>query len=285
MEFSELQDEVEANLGRDDSTTNGYIQTAINYILTEDLPRRGLRPLLSRSYLYSTANSEKISLSGLTGFKSIARLSRENGHETYATGTVTTSGGTYRTVTVTSGTWNTQWIGFIGFDTTDPDSVSTWYQISSVDSSTVLTLGEDGVAKTGVTYVLKYVEIWEELWPVGLSRHDSRDSGDSEYFTLIWESGVPYVYLRDIPDSVDCFQLWWFKDETALSADDDEADISKAYGDMPIIAGATYEVALKLDLHPLAEIWKERYYEEVGKLCQWQYDSQGSAEYDYSEYA
>lgn len=285
MEFSDLQDQVEANLGRDDSTTNGYIQTAINYILTEDLPRRGLRPLRTRNYLYTTANSEKISLSGLTGFKNIVRLSVAKGTKTYTTGTVTTSGATNRTVTVTSGTWNTEWIGFIGFDTTDPASVSTWYQISTVDSTTVLTLGEDGVSKSGVTYVLKYIEDWDEVWPMPLGNQDARDTGDVVYFDLVYESGVPYLYLRDIPDSVDCLQIWWNKDETELSSDDDEADISKAYGDMPIIAGATYEVALKLDLHPLADIWKDRYFEEVGKLCQWQYDSQGSADFDYSEYA
>ena len=285
MQYSSLQDEVEANLGRDDATTTGYVQTAINYILTEDLPRRGLRPLLTRNYVYSTANSEKIDLSGLTGLTRIARLDRESGTKTYITGTVTTSGATNRTVTVTNGTWNTQWIGFIGFDTTDPSSVSTWYQISSVDTTTTLTLGEDGVSKSGVTYVLKYIEEWDNVWPVGLQYHMDRDTGDVEYYTLIYESGVPYIYLRDIPDSVDCFQVWWYKEETDLSGDSDEADISKAYGDMPIIAGATYEVALKLDLHPLAEIWKERYFEEVGKLCQWQYDQQGGPDFETSEYA
>ena len=284
MTFANLKLEVQANLGRDDDTTIGYIATAINYILTEDLPRRGLKPLKTRSYLYSAANNEKISLSGLTGFKGIAGLSIETGTKTYTTGTVTNSGGANRTVTVTNGTWNTQWIGFIGFDTTDPDSVSTWYQISSVDSTTVLTLGEDGPAKSGVTYVLKRIEEWDEIWPMPLSYHDSRDTGDPEFAELIYESGVPYLYLRDIPDSVDCFQIWWFKDETALSGDADEADMSKAYGDMPIIAGASYEVALKLDLHPLAETWMGRYYHEVGKLCQWQYDSKGGADFEYSEY-
>ena len=282
MQYSSLQDEVEANLGRDDSTTNGYIQTAINYILTEDLPRRGLRPLLTRSYLYSTANSEKISLSGLTGLTRIARLDVESGTKTYITGTVTTSGATNRTVTLTSGTWNTEWIGFIGFDTTDPDSVSTWYQISSVDTTTTMTLGEDGPSKSGVTYVVKYIEEWDNVWSVGLERHMDRSTGGVEYFSLIYESGVPFIYLRDIPDSVDCFQIWWYKEETDLSSDSDEADISKAYGDMPIIAVATYEVALKLDMHPFAEIWKERYLEEVGKLFQLQYDSQGGSYFAYS---
>ena len=76
----------------------------------------------------------------------------------YNTGTVTTGGAGNRTVTLAGGTWQTYWpntVMKIGFDDTDPDNISTWYGVSSIDGAGQLTLSEDGPVKAGATYVLR----------------------------------------------------------------------------------------------------------------------------------
>lgn len=98
-------------------------------------------------------------------FKYITRI--------YATGTVTTSGTGYRTVTVTTGTflnasWTKQRIYEISFDSVDPNQCTTWYNVLSVDSGTVLTLNEDAVSKTGSAYCLRlcYSGDLDNIWSV-----------------------------------------------------------------------------------------------------------------------
>jgi len=78
--------------------------------------------------------------------------------ERYNIGTVTTSGAGNRTVALTTGTWQTYWpsaVMQIGFDDTDPDSITTWYDVKQMDNAAQLTLAEDGPSKTDVTYVLR----------------------------------------------------------------------------------------------------------------------------------
>jgi len=77
---------------------------------------------------------------------------------TYATGTVSCSGGT--SVTGTGTSWVTNGIeqgDEIGFETTNPDNVTTWYEIASVNSETSLTLTANGPVVSGVSYVIRKV--------------------------------------------------------------------------------------------------------------------------------
>ena len=78
----------------------------------------------------------------------------------YCTGTATSSGTGDRTITITAGTLdNSQWrhtnLYQISFDSNDIEDCSTWYTVASVDSSSQLTLAEDGETVTGGDYCLR----------------------------------------------------------------------------------------------------------------------------------
>ena len=85
--------------------------------------------------------------------------------ELYNTGTVsvtesTADSGIYDTVTLADGTFDTSWDDnntcYIGFDTDDPDAITTWYEVQSIDSTTQLTLKDTlSAGKTDVKYVLR----------------------------------------------------------------------------------------------------------------------------------
>jgi len=92
---------------------------------------------------------------------------------TYNTGTVTTSGTGYKTVTVTTGTFaHTVWTKLrlyeISFDSADPNQCTTWYNILSVDSASVLTLSEDAVTKTSSVFCIRlcYSGDLDNIWSV-----------------------------------------------------------------------------------------------------------------------
>ncbi|HKK62042.1 MAG TPA: hypothetical protein VJ951_05755, partial [Bacteroidales bacterium] len=77
----------------------------------------------------------------------------------YVKGTVEVSG---TSVTGTDTEWQTSWSSSyvsmkIGFETTDPDSVTTWYDIESINSTTDITLSSDGgTISSGASYVLLF---------------------------------------------------------------------------------------------------------------------------------
>lgn len=74
--------------------------------------------------------------------------------ENYSTGTVSVSG----TAVTGSGTdFTTQCVGSrIGFGSTDPTQITTWYAISAIGSATGLTLGTSaGAISTGTNYVIQ----------------------------------------------------------------------------------------------------------------------------------
>lgn len=76
--------------------------------------------------------------------------------ENYTTGTIQTSG---TSVTGTGTTWNTDRLSIgsrIGFGSTNPDLITTWYQISAIDSDTSITLTSSaGVISSGTPYVIQ----------------------------------------------------------------------------------------------------------------------------------
>jgi len=72
MTYLEIRQEVQNNLGRTDTETTNYINTAINQILTEDLPRYKPEIYKRISTLSTTAAQEYILLSSLTNLHSFA---------------------------------------------------------------------------------------------------------------------------------------------------------------------------------------------------------------------
>lgn len=84
------------------------------------------------------------------------RISRE----LYTTGTVGVSG---TAVTGTSTTWSTDRMSVgcrIGFGSTDPSQISTWYEISAVGSDTSITLTSSaGTISAGTSYVIEDIII------------------------------------------------------------------------------------------------------------------------------
>lgn len=201
MNYATLKTEVQANLGRSDTTTIGYIETAINYVLTEDLPRRGLRPhVVTSEALATTASQEYVDISSLTGFQGFVR----------------------KGVAI-----------------------------------------EDG-------------DDWTVLTPMEESAMLITDEGKPAYHKVQYSAGSARLYLRDIPDDAYDLRLKYYAKQAALSGDSDEAYLSQTFGDMPIIAGATSEVALKLGIMDVHALWSRRYEREVMKVMQWQYDLEGS---------
>lgn len=78
---------------------------------------------------------------------------------TYTTGTVTCGGTT--TVAGSGTAWQTAGFapGRIGFGTTDPSAVSTWYNISVIDDDTTLTLSIAGPTETDVPFIIEEYRI------------------------------------------------------------------------------------------------------------------------------
>ncbi len=80
------------------------------------------------------------------------RVSRE----LYTSGTIEVSG---TSVTGSGSTWSADRMSAgcrIGFGSTDPTQISTWYEISSVDSDTSITLNASaGVISSGTSYVIE----------------------------------------------------------------------------------------------------------------------------------
>jgi len=76
VQLSDLITEVRRNIGRtdvNDTTTEDMIKTAINRILTEYLPLEGLRPYKNNTTVSTTADTEYIDLSSLTGFIGVVK--------------------------------------------------------------------------------------------------------------------------------------------------------------------------------------------------------------------
>lgn len=80
MNFGELKTEIaDTNLGRDDAESATIAGKAINWLLTEYMPARGLKPFLSNTNLTTTADTEYVDLpSNFAGLKS-ARLLQSGG--------------------------------------------------------------------------------------------------------------------------------------------------------------------------------------------------------------
>lgn len=93
-----------------------------------------------------------------TGNKTITDI--QAARHTYSTGTVAVSG------TAVSGT-NTAWQtarfavgGRIGFGSTDPNSITDWYEISAIGDDTSITLASSAGTVSGVEYVIEELRIF-----------------------------------------------------------------------------------------------------------------------------
>jgi len=212
MTLSELRSEVRKNLGYTDVTDtelNNSIDIAINYILTKDLVSEGLRPFRKSADVDTTADTEYISLSTLTGFRRIA---------------------------------------------------------------------EDGVKiKSGDDYI--------DLAPMNLIEMGSADTGEPSYYEVSYNGSTPRMYLRPIPDDTYTIRIYYYASPTELSSDDDEADLSVLYGDLPLIVGATWYIARQRGLYEIVKYWENEYEKEKSKLFRWQHHlKEGDIPTDYNLY-
>lgn len=81
---------------------------------------------------------------------------------THTTGTVSTSGAS-TTITGASSLFQTDRIAVgarIGFGTTDPTAVTTWYEITAIASDTSLTISAPVTLAGGTSYVIEEIRIW-----------------------------------------------------------------------------------------------------------------------------
>lgn len=76
------------------------------------------------------------------------------------------------------------------------------------------------------------------------------------------------IHFRPIPDAVYSGKIYYARKETALSGTN-TAILSTIYGDLPIIAGATYWSAFQLHRFDLASVWKAAYQDSMGALFEW----------------
>lgn len=116
--------------------------------------------------------------------------------ENYATGTIISDATPFREVTLDSGTWDVTWDDYtnpcyIGFGDDDIDAITTWYEVDSIDSTTVITLAEDGPDNTAgsIKFVLRrtYNATQEYRW----NCETFYDAGE-DLNLLILTNGVDY---------------------------------------------------------------------------------------------
>lgn len=135
-----------------------------------------------------------------------------------------------------------------------------FYRIHSDDQQTGLVFITDG--GDGYVAMRMFPASWWKYVETSKPRH----------YRVAWNSTLTALalYLRAIPDAAYAGFAYCECKETALSADADEANISKVFGDMPLIAGATAELALTYHKPELEEKWRKKYLQEVAKLMTWQ---------------
>lgn len=127
------------------SQLNGAVSAIINYELLSTRTKYLVVITTRDSYKYNSSTG---------AFEFITK----NYNSSDDTTTATTSGSGDRTVTISDTVLNTAWtesVYEIGFGTNDMNAVTTWYSVSSIDSTDVLTLAEDGPSETAVDYVLR----------------------------------------------------------------------------------------------------------------------------------
>lgn len=76
------------------------------------------------------------------------------------------------------------------------------------------------------------------------------------------------IHFRPIPDTVYDGKIYYYRKETAISGTQ-TAILSAIYGDMPIIAGATYWSAIALRRYDTANAWLVEYRKSTGAMCEW----------------
>jgi hypothetical protein len=139
-----------------------------------------------------------------------------------------------------------------------------------------------GCVEDGVT--IEDGDDWSELLPMLQSLFDiTSDTGKPTDYSLVWTANVPYLYFRPVPDDAYNIKLWYYSGEPELTSTEDDntsPKLSTMYGDMPIIAGATFETAMKLDLKDIAQQWYQRYMLEINKLRDWDIGIEGSEKHD-----
>ena len=151
-----------------------------------------------------------------------------------------------------------------------------------------------------------YIELATGFWRIHNERVFIRENTTSDYIRMTvfpddWnkyvDTGKPLHYrietevsgstvslvmrLLQVPDDTYYIKYWYEYQETEYatdgSNDSDEPYLSQVYGNMPIIAGATYHMALMLNRQELAGIWRNRYKrEEIPGLLRWQGQLEGS---------
>jgi hypothetical protein len=101
---------------------------------------------------------------------------------------------------------------------------------------------------------------------------ETRDmtTGQPEKHRVMYNAtlAAPAIHFRPIPDAVYSGKIYYARKESALSGSS-TAILSSIYGDMPIIAGATYWSAFQLRRLDTAAIWKGEYQEAVAAMCEW----------------
>lgn len=75
------------------------------------------------------------------------------------------------------------------------------------------------------------------------------------------------IHFRPIPDAVYSGLVYYQRKETSISGSQSSI-LSSIYGDMPIIAGATYWAALTLG-RDIVDRWDREYNRAIGVMCEW----------------
>lgn len=141
---------------------DGILKGRVGY---EKLQTASLSGIPLRFFKYRKLDGTKILIAATT--TDVYRLDETSGTfkfltENYATGTITSDASPHRDITLAGGTWDVTWDDYtnpcyIGFATDDIDAITTWYEVDSIDSTTGITLAEDGPDNTAgsIKFVLR----------------------------------------------------------------------------------------------------------------------------------
>jgi hypothetical protein len=206
MTFAELKNRVAVvNLGRSDDETLDKAGEAINWVLCEYLPIKGLKPFLKTTDLTTTAEQEYIDLpEDFAGLK-IAQVLQDDG------------------------SYNT---------------------MSDM--------------------------MWEDT--------ENSDTGEPSYKMILPSPAGWRLYLRPVPDEVYTIRIWYYAKQTELTNDDDEPVLSIIYGDGPVISGATWRLAVELEIESAVPKWEQIFHlVDLPSLLQWQesFSLQGYKKYSW----
>jgi hypothetical protein len=101
---------------------------------------------------------------------------------------------------------------------------------------------------------------------------DTDDTGEPSKGQIVFHtSGRLRLYFDIIPDDTYYLAMWYYaKEESVDGTDSWEANLSKIYGDRPLLSGVALHIAERLVIPDYIAVWQNRYKRDKADLLAWQ---------------